>query len=127
MLTKNYIIFNQIQLPISLLYIPIVDITGRQVGTHLSIVMGISSKITFTLLHQKCSIIIVLYDLLMLMLKTSTLWWPIYIISSVDETKLSCNTPPLPPPPPMQHHSFFRNLQPYSFVCLSVTFMYIEI
>ena len=34
------------------------------------------------------------------MLKTSTLWQQIYIINSVDETKLSCNTPPLLPSPP---------------------------
>ena len=33
------------------------------------------------------------------MLKTSTLWQPIHIINSVDETKLSCNTPLLPPTP----------------------------
>ena len=33
-------------------------------GLHLSIVIGISSKITFPLLHQKCSIMIVLYDFL---------------------------------------------------------------
>ena len=33
-------------------------------GLHLSRVMGISSKITFTLMHQKCGIMIVLYDLL---------------------------------------------------------------
>ena len=32
--------------------------------------------------------------------------WPVHIINSVDETKLSCNTPTT------QHHSFFRNLPP---------------
>ena len=31
--------------------------------------------------------------------------WPIYIINSVNNTKLHCYTLPL-----MQHHSFFRNL-----------------
>ena len=53
-----------------------------------------------------------------LMLKTSTLWWPIYIISSVDETKLSCNTPPLPPPPP--RWSTTVSLETYNLTHLSV-------
>ena len=34
--------------------------------------------------------------------------WTIYIIDSVNETKLSCYTPP-----PTQHHSFF--LEAYTF------------
>ena len=33
---------------------------------------------------------------------------PIYVINSVDNTKLPCYTPPL-----MQHLSFFRNLPPF--------------
>ena len=37
----------------------------------------------------------------------SSLRRPIYIINSVDNTKLSCYTLP-----PTQHHSFFRNLPP---------------
>ena len=41
-----------------------ISLEDRCMGLHLSIVIGISSKITFTLLHQKCSIMIVLYDLL---------------------------------------------------------------
>ena len=36
----------------------------RCMGLHLSTVMGISFKITLTLLRQKCSIMIVLYELL---------------------------------------------------------------
>ena len=47
------------------------------------------------------------------MIKTSAfklLRWPVYIINSVDNTKLPCYTLPL-----MQHHSFLRNLPPYSF------------
>ena len=35
---------------------------------------------------------------------------PVYIINSVDNTKLPCYTLPL-----TQHHSFLRNLPPYSF------------
>ena len=45
-----------------------------------------------------------------LTLKTSalnSLQWPIYIINSVNNTKLHCCTLPL-----MQHHSFLRNLPP---------------
>ena len=34
-----------------------------------------------------------------------SLWWPIYIINPVDNTKLPYQTLPL-----MQHHSFFLNL-----------------
>ena len=37
----------------------------------------------------------------------NSLQWPIYIINSVDKTKLLCCTLPL-----MQCHSFFRNLPP---------------
>ena len=40
-----------------------------------------------------------------LMLKTSALRWQIYVINSVDNTKLPCYTLPS-----TQHHSFFRNL-----------------
>ena len=38
----------------------------------------------------------------------NSLQWPIYIINSVNNTKLHCYTLPL-----MQHHSFFRNLPLY--------------
>ena len=34
----------------------------------------------------------------------NSLRWPIYVINSADNTKLSCYTLP-----PTQHHSFFRN------------------
>ena len=47
------------------------------------------------------------------MIKTSAfklLRWPVYIINSVDNTKLPCYTLSL-----TQHHSFLRNLPPYSF------------
>ena len=47
------------------------------------------------------------------MIKTSAfklLRWLVYIINSVDNTKLPCYTLPL-----TQHHSFLRNLPPYSF------------
>ena len=37
----------------------------------------------------------------------NSLRWPIYVINSVDNTKLPCYTLP-----PTQHHSFFRNLPP---------------
>ena len=37
----------------------------------------------------------------------NSLQWPIYIINSVNSTKLHCYTLPL-----MQHHSFLRNLPP---------------
>ena len=37
----------------------------------------------------------------------NSLWWPIYVINSIDNTKLPCCTLP-----PTQHHSFFRNLPP---------------
>ena len=37
----------------------------------------------------------------------NSLQWPIYVINSVDKTKLPCCTLPL-----TQHHSFFRNLPP---------------
>ena len=40
-------------------------------------------------------------------LQLSSLKGPIYIFSSVDNTKLPCYTLP-----PMQHHNFFRNLPP---------------
>ena len=44
-----------------------------------------------------------------------SLWWPIYIINSVDNTNLPCYTLL-----PKQHHSFFRNLPPLSSsVCIS--------
>ena len=36
-----------------------------------------------------------------------SLQWPIYVINSVDNTKLPCYTLPS-----TQHHSFFRNLTP---------------
>ena len=36
--------------------------------------------------------------------------WTIYIIGSVNETKLSCYTPP-----PTQHQRFFRNLPLFFF------------
>ena len=54
------------------------------------------------------------------MLKTSTLWRQIYIINSVDETKLSCNTPPLPPTPTLPSWcstSFFTTLLIWLFIC----------
>ena len=35
-------------------------------------------------------------------------WWPIYIINSVDNTKVPCYTLP-----PTQHYSFFTNLPPF--------------
>ena len=38
--------------------------------------------------------------------------WPIYIINSVDKTKLSSHTPP-----PTQHYSFLRNLPPLFSIC----------
>ena len=44
------------------------------------------------LLHSKCQLF-------------NSTQWPIYIINSVNNTKLPCYTLPL-----MQHHSFFRNL-----------------
>ena len=37
----------------------------------------------------------------------NSLQWPIYVINSVDNSKLPCYTLP-----PTQHHSFFRNLPP---------------
>ena len=46
------------------------------------------------LLHSKCQLF-------------NSTQWPIYIINSVNNTKLPCYTLPL-----MQHHSFFRNLPP---------------
>ena len=68
MLTKNCIIFIQIQLPKPPLFFstfPLwILLEDRCMGLHLSTVMGISFKITLTLLHQKCSIMIVLYELL---------------------------------------------------------------
>ena len=39
----------------------------------------------------------------------NSLRWPIYIINSVDETKLSCYTPRT-----TEHHNFFGSLPPYS-------------
>ena len=44
------------------------------------------------LLHSKCQLF-------------NSIQWPIYIINSVNNTKLPCYALPL-----MQHHSFFRNL-----------------
>ena len=38
----------------------------------------------------------------------NSLWWPIYVNNSVDNTKLPCYTLPL------MQHSFFRNLSPSS-------------
>ena len=38
---------------------------------------------------------------------SNSLWWPIYVINSVDNTKLPCCTLP-----PMQHHNFYRNSSP---------------
>ena len=46
------------------------------------------------LLHLKCQLL-------------NSTQWPIYIINSVNNTKLPCYTLTL-----MQHHSFFRNLPP---------------
>ena len=37
----------------------------------------------------------------------NSVWWPNYIIKSVDKTKLSHITPP-----PQQHHSFSKSLPP---------------
>ena len=38
----------------------------------------------------------------------NSLWWPIFVINSVDNIKLPCCTHPL-----MQHNSFFRNYSPF--------------
>ena len=37
----------------------------------------------------------------------NSLWWPIHVINTDDNTKLPCYTLP-----PTQHHNFFRNLPP---------------
>ena len=55
-----------------------------------------------------------------LMLKTLTLWRQIYIITSVDETKLSCNTPPLPPTPTPPPDAAPVSLKTYNLTHLSV-------
>ena len=44
-----------------------------------------------------------------------SVWWPIYIINSVDKTKFLYTTSP-----PTQHHSFFRN---YPFIIIWVEFV----
>ena len=46
-----------------------------------------------------------------------SLWWPIYVTNSVDNTKLPCYTLP-----PTQYHSFFRKCTCFDFNFLSTNF-----
>ena len=53
---------------------------------------------------------------------TPSVWWPIYIINSVDTTKFLYTTSPQ-----TQHHSFLRNYPLHSSVMVLVLFLTYQI